>query len=732
MKKYILLTIGILLLQCKTVKETNEVNQNNIDDKLLTWQQVGPSVPFEDRLNKYNPSTETYWFGEGRISSIWIDPKNDDHLLVGVGFGGLFETIDAGENWKCLTDKIPVFDIHTIEVKDDVIYISTGYRYKNPIRFSTVRREFYGLGVIKSTDWGKTWQLPKTNFYAADFSLSKNHETIYAIDINKVFKSNDNGLSFHLVKDFTVKHISNKNHKVELYNVAVHPNNPKVVYVSASLASSKGGKMFYKSEDGGLTWSDEVPALERFIKDKPEKSVGHYIKDVALHVNAETEKLWVHYSVAFEFENSHKKKYKKVHAYVLKSSDFKNFNLVTHQEIFGGTHYSPKIYEKDETIYLEAWYLQMKRPEDKRFTNMGARKVHQDCRAIAVDSKGVIYYGHDAGFDKSTDNGNSWTNAFKQLNANLIREMGYYSDGVERRLDIGTHDAGYYRSHLDGRPRYPIEKHEGGIYTSPHNKDRIYIKDRRTTQSIDGGKTFQKLVLNDGKQAQVYHSDGMLLEDPVDENVLYLGHVNDVYVSDELGKKGSWQKISPKNGDFGRSIDMAIPKSNNKRLYLANRLVKFPVKDGGYDTFITEGHLMRSDNRGKTWTKISTQFTDLLSNAVISDVEVDDENPDHVWFSVRNLEDGNKVFYSDNAGKTWTNISYNLPNVPANRIEYNQKSKRLILANDYGVYYLNGTTWKEYGNGLPKTIITSMVLDHYFNEIIVSTFGRGVWRTKLK
>ena len=55
---------------------------------------------------------------------------------------GLFETFDAGKNWKSLTDKVPVNRINKIEVKKGIIYISTGYRFKNPLRFSTVKKEF--------------------------------------------------------------------------------------------------------------------------------------------------------------------------------------------------------------------------------------------------------------------------------------------------------------------------------------------------------------------------------------------------------------------------------------------------------------------------------------------------------------------------------------------------------------------------------------------------------------
>lgn len=719
--------------QSESLSEQNSVvtQKNEIDN--LAWKQIGPSVPNKDLLEKYSDKSQKYWHGEGQVSAIWIDDKNDNHLLIAAAFGGLFETFDAGKNWKSISDKVPVNTIRKIEVINGTIYISTGYRFKNPIRFSTVRKEFYGLGVIKSSDGGKTWHLPKVNFYCNDFSINKSKKTIYAVSLNEVYKSIDNGNTFAKVADFSKKDLSNINDKIELQNVVVHPTNPNIVYVSAKRADSQNAKLLYKTIDGGKTWTNEMELLEGFIKERPVKSVGHYIKDVTLYFNEKSNKLWVHYSVAFQFENTRsKKKFIKKHMYILSSTNFKKFNFVLTQNNNGGNHFVPRIYEKEDTLYLIDWYLKIKNKTANKFINVGVGKVHQDCRAVGIDSKGTIYYGNDAGIVKSTNQGKTWVNAFEKLNANLIFEMSYFSNKTERRLAIGTQDAGYYLNNLDGLPRYPIGTHEGGIYISPHQKDRIYIKDNSVSISTDGGKRFKVLRLNNGKSVVVMHRDGLLLEDPIEPNLLYVGHINDVYVSKKLGEKGTWEKITPQNGDHGRSIDIAIPKSNNNRLYLANRLVNFPVKKGSYSTFKTQGHLMKSSNKGKTWTKISSQFDNLLTNAVISDVEVDDNHPDRVWFTLRNLEEKKKVFYSENGGKTWVNMSYNLPNVPVNRIEYNQKTGQLIIANDYGVYYLENKTWKPYGKGLPKVIITSMVLDHNFNELIVSTFGRGAWSVPLK
>ncbi len=50
-----------------------------------------------------HPSRPAGWFGGGRdqpgIHSIVVDPRNEDHLYVGVSCAGVFESIDAGKTW---------------------------------------------------------------------------------------------------------------------------------------------------------------------------------------------------------------------------------------------------------------------------------------------------------------------------------------------------------------------------------------------------------------------------------------------------------------------------------------------------------------------------------------------------------------------------------------------------------------------------------------------------------
>jgi photosystem II stability/assembly factor-like uncharacterized protein len=725
MKKYywIIFFIFILLFSCKSKEKTTLKSE-----KTNIWKKLESNPTYSDLLNKFSKSTETYWFGSGRISSIWANPNDSNNLWIGNGFSNIFETKDGGQTWKNITENTPVLEVKKILKKDDIFYISTGYRFKNPLRFSAIKGEFYGYGVLSSKDKGKTWSKPSGNFYCADFSISKNHQIAYAIDTKNVYKSTDSVQTFKKIYDFKAI-LSDKG---ELINVVVHPENPQIVIVSSAFANKENSSALFLSVDGGKTFIDKTAIFKKFAP-KPASDLNYYIKDVSLFYDESNSVLYVHFSVAYPYKGKSKKEYFKIKHLVLKSKNFYDFKLELIQDKKSGLHYIPTIQKIDSILFLKDWYLKMKTPSDKKFKNIGQGKTHQDTRSVAVTKSGVIYYGNDAGLFKSIDNGDTFTDAFPDLNSNLIIEAGYYSDKDKRRIAFGTQDCGFYLNDFNEKPNYPIATHEGGIYLSKHNVDRVYTKGRHIKISTDGGKKFRTIKMNNRKPLMIWHDDGLLVEDPVSQHKLYASHYDGLYVSDSLGVIGTWKSITPKNKLNGRGISLAISKTNPNILYYANVLISVIDKNAKVKRYIYQGHLLKSTNGGKNWQNIGNSINNLLTEkAIISTVIVSDKNPDKVWITLRNNIEGKKVYFSDNGGVTWQNISYNLPNVPVNRIVFDSKSEQLYLGNDLGVFVLKNKDWVPFGKKLPKVIITSMFVDNFSNKLIISSFGQGIWQISLK
>jgi sugar lactone lactonase YvrE len=86
------------------------------------------------------------------------------------------------------------------------------------------------------------------------------------------------------------------------------------------------------------------------------------------------------------------------------------------------------------------------------------------------------------------------------------------------------------------------------------------------------------------------------------------------------------------------------------------------------------------------------------------------------------------VFESKDAGKTWTDISANMPDIPVNDVVV-LSDGALAVATDLGVVYraAGSTTWTRLGSGFPATVAMDLQIGPDGN-LYAATHGRGIWR----
>ncbi len=141
-------------------------------------------------------------------------------------------------------------------------------------------------------------------------------------------------------------------------------------------------------------------------------------------------------------------------------------------------------------------------------------------------------------------------------------------------------------------------------------------------------------------------------------------------------------------------------------------------------------------NFGGTWHQINMAG---LPNRYISGMTVDPRNPAHAYaifsaFSRKWIPGAGvgHVFETTNGGQTWTDISGNLPDVPADALVLDHG--RLALGTDQGIYTaLAGrgvhTRWLRLGHGLPNAAVDDLTTGPH-DFIYAATHGRGVWRIR--
>ena len=141
----------------------------------------------------------------GRVTTVDVEIKDVDHILIGTASGGVWESFSGGTNWKPVFDDAPVQSIGAVAIDQsnpDVMWVGTGEG--NPRNSHNS-----GKGIYKSIDGGKNWKLMGL----------ENTKTIHRIILN--------------------------------------PRNSNEIYV-ASLGSAWGpnpDRGVFKSMDGGATWN---------------------------------------------------------------------------------------------------------------------------------------------------------------------------------------------------------------------------------------------------------------------------------------------------------------------------------------------------------------------------------------------------------------------------------------------------------------------------------------------
>ncbi|MCU7728556.1 glycosyl hydrolase [Actinoplanes sp. KI2] len=160
-----------------------------------------------------------------------------------------------------------------------------------------------------------------------------------------------------------------------------------------------------------------------------------------------------------------------------------------------------------------------------------------------------------------------------------------------------------------------------------------------------------------------------------------------------------------------------------------------PCNNQGYARGIAVG---RTDGTG--WHQLNLPVDGTVPNRYISGMDVDRKNPQHVIIAVngfsRKWTEGpgagvGHVFESWNAGNSWTDISANLPDVPANSVRM-VPGGGLVLGTDTGVFYRapRCSGWSILGHGLPTTV-TLQVKVGPDGKVYVATHGRGQWSFRL-
>lgn len=646
------------------------------------WTFLGPN------------SVPTNGGGAGRLTCIRFDPVNSNTIYAGTPSGGLWKSVNGGQSWTMWnTDNLLTLGISDIAIdptNSQIIYLGTG----DADGFKTS-----GVGVLKSTDGGITWNTSGLNWITQQgYNVTRlqidpaNTQIIHAATNVGIFRTSNGGTSWTQV------------HNGYVDDMEMKPGTPTVIYAC-------GNGAIYRSTDSGLSYSAVYTAsgAGRIALAVAPSNPNYLYALACSNSNASFSGLYLSSDggTTFTLQSSSPN----ILGFAPDGSDTEGqgwydltivVNPVDPDNIFiGGVNIWSSL-DKGATWTLTSDYIPG--------SSFGPY-VHADQHDLVFSpgNSSTLFSGNDGGIFKSADGGFSWTDFSNNLEIGQMYRLGQSSTNPNLILsgwqDNGTSlkSSGWNMvTWSDGMECIFDYSDNNIMYTSAQEG---YID-----KSTDGGNSFTTIVSGGGTGVDALGSwTTPYVIHPTIPTTLLIGK-DHLYKSTDGGI--NWSQLG--NMSFGKAIAIAYAPSNPNYIYSASE-------------------------SGSLWVSVDgATFTDrtagLSVNSMPTYIAVSNTDPAKAWVTFSGYNTGERVYFTSNAGQTWVDYSTGLPNIPINCIVYqNGTNDALYAGTDVGVYYRNASqsSWTSYNNGLPNVIVNELEIQYTLGKIRAATFGRGMWESSL-
>jgi photosystem II stability/assembly factor-like uncharacterized protein len=201
--------------------------------------------------------------------------------------------------------------------------------------------------------------------------------------------------------------------------------------------------------------------------------------------------------------------------------------------------------------------------------------------------------------------------------------------------------------------------------------------------------------------------------DPANSKIVFTGSYR-VWRTTNDGD--SWNIVSPSlDGSSISAIEIAA--ANPKRVYVG-------TENGGF---------FRSLDGGDHWSP--NLSSSILPGHTITRLETHPKDANLLYATVANFGHAH-VFRSKDGGMNWENVDKGqLPDVPHHAVLIRADEPNLVyVGNDAGVFVLDAKTgsWMNLTKKLPNAMVVDLVYHDKEGTLHAATYGRSIWRLKLK
>ena len=722
--------------------------------KNVAFENVGPSVM------------------SGRVTDLAVNPDDPTEFYVAYASGGVWHTQNNGTTFDPVLDSSPTQNVGDIAVDwaSGTLWVGTGEN-------NSSRSSYAGIGILKSTDNGKSW---------ANMGLHDSHhigrilinpenadELVVGVTGHLYSANNERGIYRTVDGGATWTQTLFVDDMSGIIDVQRSPSDFNLMFASSwtkdrkawNFDGSGNNSAIYKSTDAGKTWSKVSVEGSGF-------PVGDGVGRIGLAIVDENVVYAIHDN-QFRRPSEEKKKQDRG----LEKDDFKTMKVDTFLKL-----------ENDRL----GRFLKSNGFPDK-YSALNVKQMVREGKAKPIDLARYLEDANSLLFDtpvigaevyKSTDGGKNWSKT----------HQGY--------LDGLYYSYGYYFGH---------------IYVSPADQDHIYIYGVPILKSKDGGKTFEYIGAenvhadhhalwinpkdpdhlingNDGG-VNISYDDG---ENWIKNNMPTVGQFYAINVDNEkpynvyggLQDNGVW--VGPHNvnenkgwhqsGQYawesimgGDGMQVAIDSRNsnivytgfqfgnyyrlnretgeNKAFDIKHELGDTPYRFNWQTPILLSPHnqdivyfggnkLLRSMNKGDDWKAISEDLTSggKPGNVAYGTITTISESEFQFGLIYVGTDDGH-VHITENSGGSWSRISNSLPqDLWVSRVIASSHSKDRVYAtlngyrwDDFAAYvYVSddkGASWRSISSNIPMSPVNVIKEDPANENVLYLGTDNGAYVT---
>lgn len=652
----------------------------------------------------------------GRITDIEIPTTQPQVYYVGAASGGIFKTVNGGNDWAPIFDDQQMLSIGDIEISktnNNLIWVGTG-----EVNAGGGSLVYDGDGIYKSTDGGATWQskgLPEVGSVGKIVLDPNNEDVAFVGAMGPLFRnSSDRGVYKTTDGGDSWQQVLFVSDSTGVIDMAIHPTNGNIVYAASWERIRRpnnrqyGGitSAIYKTTDGGANWTELTNGLPNLASQKGRISI-----DIS---QSNPDVLYARYANA---SGSIQGVYKTTNGggswTAVNSSQLTDVGF---HWWFGGIFIDPT---DENTLYNVDFVVQKSTNGGASWSNSFSN-VHVDQHALAFNASvpGEVLLGNDGGLYYSSNDGAS---SVKDLKLPITQFYRMNVDAQnENKIYGGAQDNSTSRTQTGGLADWSIIYGGDGFQplVDPTNTNVIYALYQYGAlgKSTNNGSSFSSAT-NGISGGDRKNWDTPIAFDPSNPQTLYYG-ANRLYKTTNAA--GNWTAISqdltngPHSGNltFGTITTISVSPLDNDIIFV------------GTD----DGKAWVTQNGGTTWTDISAG----VPNRWVTKILASREDPNTAYLTLsgyRYGEDVGHVYKSIDLGNNWADISTNLPDIPVNDLEQDSFGN-LFVATDVGVLATDdeGVNWTVLGANLPSVVVTDLHIHEDSQFLFAATFGRSTYK----